>query len=269
MAIAPATSAASHADRRGPSGPPAVTRMSREVPVPHSLTTKQRPSMHLGVEHPQDPRVEHRRRLPGRGHQQRRARVVLGDHVQRDVALQDVVVGAPEPPATALGQQVDQPIAAGQHVAWPSRRRQPQSFAFPSAHKSCADSSRRLLSIVGRFADRFRGTRRTPPRNAIRHGRQPRRSRAVTVSMTVVTSRSLSARASSTTTIIATVPSTATSTAAHHQPPDPGARSSSSSRPRSTTHAAPAPIADATSSRRREAEQRPAPRDRPAAARAR
>ena len=82
---------------------------------------------HLGVEHPQDPGVEDGGRLAGGGEQQRRARVVLGDHVERDEALQDVVMCTPEAPAGAFGQQVDQPIAAGQYVAWPRRRRQPPS----------------------------------------------------------------------------------------------------------------------------------------------
>ncbi len=68
------------------------------------------------VEDAQQPAVVDGRGEPGRLHQVGGPLVVLGQAVQGDVALEHPVVRAPEPAVAALGEQVDQPVAVGEHV---------------------------------------------------------------------------------------------------------------------------------------------------------
>ena len=73
----------------------------------------------VDVEHPEHPAVEHGGRGAGGLAQQRCPLVVAGDDVDRDVALEHRVEGAPEPTALALGEQVGQSVPVGEHVAGP------------------------------------------------------------------------------------------------------------------------------------------------------
>ena len=122
-AIESATSLTSQAPRRGDSGPllgEHDVERGAGAPLVDDEAEVVDP---LGVEHPQDPLVQDRRRAAGRLEQQLGARVVGRDHVQRDVPLEDPVVRAPEPAAPALAEQVDQPVPVGEHVAGPGRVR--------------------------------------------------------------------------------------------------------------------------------------------------
>ena len=102
--------------------------MSSELPEPHSLTTKADAVGLVGVQHPQQPAVQHRGGHPGRLEQAGGPLVVGVDHVQGDVALQHPVMGTPEPAAPALGEQVDQSVAVGEDVTGPDGVRH---AAFP------------------------------------------------------------------------------------------------------------------------------------------
>ena len=73
----------------------------------------------VGVEHPQQPAVVHRGGEPrGLGHPLGQ-RVGGVEAVERDVALEHPVVRSPEASRPALGEQVDQQVAVGEHVARP------------------------------------------------------------------------------------------------------------------------------------------------------
>ncbi len=71
---------------------------------------------HLGVEHAQQPSVDHGARRAGGLEERRGALVVGGEHVHGHRAVQHLVVGAPEPSRAVLGEQVVETVAVGEHV---------------------------------------------------------------------------------------------------------------------------------------------------------
>ena len=100
----------------------------------------------LGVEHPEQPPVDDRAGASCGLEEGRGALVVAGQQVHRHRTVQDEVVGTPEAASSALGEEVVEPVAAGEHVTGLHRCR--HAHLAPSRPASGPRRSPTLGSLI-------------------------------------------------------------------------------------------------------------------------